>query len=84
MKEISENEIQFQIESEARSKDAIVDFFYDKLGLAKLLQSEMWRSFCKNFAERAASHALTGQQKIDTVQIVTERQDEDTKQWIQI
>ena len=57
----------FEIRSWARSRDAIVDFAYDKLKVAQWGQSEMWTLFSE-----AVARASGGQQKGDVV-IRTER-----------
>jgi len=67
----------FEIESLTRSKDQIVNFFYDKLRLAQFAQTEMWELYCKAFAE----HASTPKPKID---VRTERQDRETGQWVDV
>jgi hypothetical protein len=61
-----------------------VDLVYDKIPIAKLAQTEMWTSFCKSFAEHAAEIGQVDKAKISEVDIITERQDEDTKQWQKI
>lgn len=70
----------FEIESLARSRDAIVDFVYDKLPIAKYAQTEMWTCFCKAFAE----HVLRGASVTAEVEILTERRDEGTGRWEKI
>lgn len=56
-------------------RDAIVDFIYDKVPIAKLAQTEMWTLFCQAFSKRLVSA------KPNEVVIITERQDEETGQW---
>lgn len=80
VKENGEKGSLFEIESLARSRDAIVDFVYDKLPIAKLAQTEMWSCFCKSFAE----HALGGTPVKSDVEILTERQDEESGVWEKI
>jgi hypothetical protein len=46
--------IQFSIESWARSHDRPFDVIYDKIGLAKALQGEMWAIACERFAQLVA------------------------------
>jgi hypothetical protein len=46
--------VQFTIESWARSHDRPFDLLYDKIGLAKMLQGEMWAIACERFAEVVA------------------------------
>jgi hypothetical protein len=43
-------DLEFIIESWARSHDRVLDLLYDKLGIAKALQSEMWSIACDRFA----------------------------------
>lgn len=64
----------FEIESVTRSKDQVVNFFYDKIRLAQFAQTEMWELFCKAFAEQA----MTPSPKIE---VRTERQDRETGRW---
>jgi hypothetical protein len=44
-------EVAFTIESWARSHDRFLDVMYDKLGIAKALQGEMWLIACDRFAQ---------------------------------
>ncbi len=41
----------FRIESRARSSDRLIDWVYDKLGLAKAAQTEMWDEYCRAFVK---------------------------------
>ena len=66
----------FEIESITRSRDKLVDFFYDKIRFAMFAQSQMWELFCKNFAVKAM-----GEGEPPDVQIRTEKQDRDTGLW---
>jgi hypothetical protein len=43
--------LRFQIQSWARSKDAVVDLAYDKVGVAKAAQESMWIHFCERAVE---------------------------------
>lgn len=45
--------LHFYIMSWARSRDALVDITYDKLGIAKRLQATTWRTFLERIAELA-------------------------------
>lgn len=72
-----DGQARFEIESITRSKDRIVDFFYDKLRLAQFAQSQMWELFCKNFAE----HSLSEGAEVPAVRVKTARQDEATGAW---
>ena len=46
-----QGEVTFTIESWARSHDRFLDVMYDKLGIAKALQGEMWSIACDRFAD---------------------------------
>jgi hypothetical protein len=61
------HEIAFTIESWARSHDRFLDVMYDKLGIAKALQSEMWSIACDRFAE------LVQGEQVGPLDVVTER-----------
>jgi hypothetical protein len=63
----SEGALEFTIESWARSHDRFLDLFYDKLGLAKALQGEMWSIACDGFAR------LVQGQHTNPLQVTTER-----------
>ena len=73
--------IYFEIESLARSRDAIVDFVYDKLQIAKLAQTEMWTYFCQEFADRVGKLSNSPLAEPAQVNVLTERQDEESGQW---
>lgn len=47
----------FCIESWSRSKDTWVDLMYDKLQLAKVLQSHVWAYYCKRVVEESEGEA---------------------------
>jgi hypothetical protein len=55
------------IESWARSHDRFLDLMYDKLGVAKALQGEMWAIACDRFA------ALVGGEQLGSLDVLTER-----------
>lgn len=57
----------FTIESFARSKDPLVDLVYDKIPIAKIAQTKMWKDYCLNFANYAKPQ---GPQKVE---VITER-----------
>jgi len=46
--------VQFTIESWARSHDHVFALIYDTIGLAQMLQGEMWAIACDRFAEVVA------------------------------
>lgn len=50
----------FEIESWARSRDRITDFFYDRLGIARELQLDMWAFFLERVAQIAGGTAVRG------------------------
>ncbi len=60
-------DLEFTIESWARSHDRFLDVMYDKLGIAKALQGEMWSIACDRFAE------LVQGQQIGPLDVITER-----------
>ena len=60
--------VQFTIESWARSHDRAFDVIYDKIGLAQMLQGEMWAIACERFA-----HVVDGTPQ-GPLRVVTERQ----------
>ena len=62
--------LRFSIESWARSRDGVVDFVYDGLGIAKEAQRGMWTFFCKRVAEAA------GGEQIGEIRVLTERERE--------
>lgn len=78
---VNESESLFEIESLARSKDALVDFIYDKVPISKFCQTEMWTSFCKSFAEYATELGEKRKDEIREVSVVTYRQNEETGEW---
>ncbi len=79
-----EKDCVFQIESIARSRDSIVDFFYSKLPVAKAAQTQMWTSYCESFAKEAAENGGGELEKISDVVIRTERLNEKTGQWQEV
>ncbi len=81
MKKKDEQHFIFEIESLARSRDAVVNLVYDKIPIAKLAQTEMWTSFCKNLSD-VVNHLIQNQNySCSDVSVLTERQDEKTGQW---
>lgn len=61
------NELEFQIESWARSSDALVGFLYDRVGVVREMQLNMWG----HFLERVA--AIAGGRVEGDIQVHTER-----------
>ena len=61
-------ELRFAIESWARSADAVVDFAYDTLGVAREAQQAMWTFFCERVADRCGG-AVLGE-----IEVLTERE----------
>ncbi len=88
IKKVNDQQTAFEIKSRARSRDAVVDLVYDKIPIAKLAQTEMWTSFCKNFSEKALILSHVEEEKIKEsiaeVEILTQRYDEETGQWQKI
>ena len=60
-------DIEFTIESWARSHDRFLDIMYDKLGVAKALQSEMWATACDRFVE------IVHGEQVGLLHVITER-----------
>jgi len=65
----SPGEIQFTIESWNRSAGRTVDALYDRLTIAKDLQSEMWVQACERFG------ALVGGHQVGPVEVETDRRE---------
>ena len=63
-------ELRFQIESWARSADAVVDFVYDDLGVARQAQQAMWTFFCERVADACGGRA------VGEIEVLTERESE--------
>ena len=61
--------VTFAIESWARSHDRFLDVMYDKLGIAKAMQGEMWAIACDRFAQ------LVRGEPVGALEIATERSD---------
>ena len=60
-------DVTFTIESWARSHDHFLSVVYDKLGIAKALQAEMWSIACDRFAE------LVHGEQVGPLDVLTER-----------
>lgn len=80
LKPLSPDQTIFEIESLARSRDQLVDFFYDKIPIAKAAQTLMWTSFCESFGRRSGGLL----KKPSEVEIRTERFDEEAGSWQKI
>ncbi len=50
--------LHFEISSLARSRDGLVAFAYDTVGIGKKVQETTWTSFCENVAERSGGTKL--------------------------
>lgn len=70
----------FEIESMARSRDRLVDLFYDKIPIAKAAQTQMWIFFCRTFAKNACGEDVP----LEQITVHTERFDEDAGVWEQL
>jgi hypothetical protein len=55
-----EGELVFEIESWARSGDLVFDFLYDRLGIARELQLDMWAFFLERVAQISGGSAANG------------------------
>ncbi len=65
-----DDELIFEIESWARSGDPIFDFLYDRLGIARELQLDMWAFFLERVAQ------VTGGRADHGIEVYTRRCDE--------
>jgi hypothetical protein len=77
---LKDGRYRFEIESVARSKDEVVDFFYDKVPIVRYAQGEMWQKFCRNFAGCART-GKPSESAEEEVNVLTERMSESTGQW---
>lgn len=55
-----DGELVFEIESWARSGDLVFDFLYDRLGIARELQLDMWAFFLERVAQISGGSAANG------------------------
>ena len=55
-----DGELVFEIESWARSGDRVFDFLYDRLGIARELQLDMWAFFLERVAQISGGSAANG------------------------
>jgi hypothetical protein len=55
-----DGELVFEIESWARSGDRVFDFLYDRLGIARELQLDMWAFFLERVAQISGGSAASG------------------------
>ena len=62
--------LRFEIRSWARSRDGLVAFAYDTLGVGKLMQQATWTEFCHRVAQ------VSGGQALANVVVETTRHDE--------
>lgn len=62
--------LRFEIHSKARSRDGLVAFTYDTLGLGKKVQQQTWETFCQRVAD------YSGGLPLGPVQVETVKQDE--------
>lgn len=58
--------LRFEIHSWARSRDGLVAFTYDTLGMGKRVQQQTWETFCERVAE-ASGGLLLGPVHVETV-----------------
>lgn len=61
------NALRFEILSWARSRDSVVSFLYEKVGIVRAAQTAMWVTFCKQVC------AKSGGEPMGEVAILTER-----------
>jgi hypothetical protein len=58
--------LRFEIHSWARSRDGLVAFTYDTLGIGKSVQQQTWEAFCTKVAEESGGRA-TGPVSVETI-----------------
>lgn len=58
--------LRFEIHSWARSRDGLVAFTYDTLGMGRRVQQQTWETFCQRVAERSGGLQL-GPVHVETV-----------------
>ncbi|TGD83216.1 DUF1990 family protein [Hymenobacter wooponensis] len=58
--------IRFEIHSWARSRDGLVAFTYDTLGMGKRVQQQTWETFCQRVGEKSGG-LLLGPVHVETV-----------------
>jgi hypothetical protein len=63
-------ELVFEIESWVRSSNAVFDFFYDRLGIARELQLDMWAFFLERVAQ------VSGGAPDQSIKVYTQRCDD--------
>ena len=63
----STGQLRFEIHSWARSRDGLVAFTYNTLGVGKLVQQQTWELFCSKVAEESGGQA-TGPVSVETIQ----------------
>ncbi|RYU79298.1 DUF1990 family protein [Hymenobacter persicinus] len=62
----AKGELRFEIHSWARSRDGLVAFTYDTLGIGKNVQQKTWEAFCTKVAEESGGQAL-GPVSVETI-----------------
>lgn len=72
-------QLRFEIESLARSKDSLVNLLYDKIPILRFAQTTMWESYCKAVGGVAAENRVG---KDFDVKILTERKDDESGEWV--
>jgi hypothetical protein len=65
-----DSKLAFEIESWARSSDPVFDFLYDRLGIARELQTDMWAFFLERVAQISGGSAANG------IEVLTRRCDD--------
>ncbi|MCB2409777.1 DUF1990 family protein [Hymenobacter lucidus] len=58
--------LRFEIHSWARSRDGLVAFTYDTLGMGKRVQQQTWESFCQRVAQASGGHH--GPVEVETIE----------------
>lgn len=80
LRPIGSGRYRFEIESIARSRDEVVDFFYDKIPIVRYAQGEMWQKFCRNFVG-CAHTGKPDESAEEEVNVLTERMSEGSGVW---
>lgn len=77
LEDLGNDELKFEIESVARSKDSIVNLLYDSIPVIRMAQTTMWVCFCEAFVRHATGDLA------EKIGVITERFDTETDKWIQ-
>lgn len=62
---VGPNQLRLRVESWARSRDALIQFVYEDMGIGKKLQTQIWTKFCRYMVHECGGQAL-GKVRIKT------------------